>query len=206
MVPSVKTRWNILLPIAVAVMLAGPVAKADTVTEWNRKAGDILVDSGLGPLPVDRALAIVHASVYEAVNAITRRYPIGDVKLKAAPGASIDAAIASANRAALVKLVPSRLAEIDVAYQAALITIADGRAKTEGITVGNEAAAAILAMRAGDGATAGETYRPRTSPGVYVPTVIPEAPQWAKMKPWLMTNPAQFRPGPPSRPGCGAVA
>jgi hypothetical protein len=197
MVRSVKTRWNILLPIAVAVMLAGPVAKADTVTDWNRKAGDILVDSGLGPLPADRALAIVHASVYEAVNAITRRYPVSDIKLKAAPGASVDAAIASANRAALAKLVPSRLAEIDVAYQAALITIADGRAKTEGITVGNEAAAAILAIRAGDGATGGETYRPRTSPGVYVPTVIPEAPQWAKMKPWLMTSPAQFRPGPP---------
>lgn len=197
MIRSAKTRWKILLPIAMTVMLAGSMAKADTVIDWNRKAGEILVDSGLGPLPVDRALAIVHASVYEAVNAITRRYPVSDVKLKAAPGASVDAAIAAANRAALAKLVPSRLAEIDVAYQAALITIADGRAKTDGISVGNEAAAAILAMRAGDGSTAGETYRPRTAPGVYVPTVIPEAPQWAKMKPWLMTGPAQFRPGPP---------
>jgi hypothetical protein len=199
MVPSAKTRCKILLPVAVVVMLAGSMAKADTVTDWNRKAGEILVDSGLGPLPVDRALAIVHASVYEAVNAITRRYPVGDIDLKVIQEASVDAAIASANRTALAELVPSRLAEIDVAYETALITIADDRAKTEGIAIGNAAAAAILAMRAGDGAMAGETYRPRTSPGVYVPTVIPEAPQWAKMRPWLMADPAQFRPGPPPR-------
>ena len=108
MIRSVKTRWKILLPIAMAVMLAGSMAKADTVIDWNRKAGEILVDSGLGPLPVDRALAIVHASVYEAVNAITRRYPVSDVKLKAAPGASVDAAVAAA-------AVPARVRGDEVA-------------------------------------------------------------------------------------------
>ena len=30
-----------------------------------------------------------------------------------------------------------------------------------------------------------------------VPTVIPAVPQWPQRKPWLMTSPAQFRPGPP---------
>jgi hypothetical protein len=33
--------------------------------------------------------------------------------------------------------------------------------------------------------------------GVYVPTVIPAVPQWPQRKPWLLTSPAQFRPGPP---------
>ena len=36
---------------------------------------------------------------------------------------------------------------------------------------------AQAALRADDGAAAPETYRPRTTPGVYVPTVIPAAPQ-----------------------------
>ena len=30
-----------------------------------------------------------------------------------------------------------------------------------------------------------------------MPTVIPEAQQWRHRTPWLMTNPSQFRPGPP---------
>ena len=107
------------------------------------------------------------------MNAITKRYPAGAVKLEAAPGASVDAAIAAANRTALAKLLPSQQAAIDSAYQAALSKIADGEAKASGIAVGEQAAVAILALRADDGAAAGETYRPQTAAGVYVPTVIP---------------------------------
>jgi hypothetical protein len=66
--------------------------------------------------------------------------------------------------------------------------IADGPAKTAGIAVGEQAATAILALRADDGTAAPETYRPRTTPGVYVPTVIPAAPQWPQHKPWLMAS------------------
>jgi len=42
-------------------------------------------------------------------------------------------------------------------------------------------------------------YRPLTTAGVYVPTVVPIAVQWPQRKPWLMTGPAQFRPGPPPK-------
>ena len=70
-------------------------------------------------------------------------------------------------------------------------------AKNSGIAVGEQAAAAVLVARANDGAVAVETYRPQTSAGVYVPTVLPAAPHWPQRKPWLMSNPAQFRPGPP---------
>ena len=66
-----------------------------------------------------------------------------------------------------------------------------------GIAVGEQAASAILAMRAEDGAAAQETYRPKTAAGVYVPTVIPAVPHWPQRKPWLMTSSSQFRPGPP---------
>jgi hypothetical protein len=75
--------------------------------------------------------------------------------------------------------------------------IAGGPAKTAGIAVGEQAAAAIVAWRLDDGAATGETYRPHTTAGVYVPTVIPVVSQWPQRKPWLMTSPAQFRPGPP---------
>ena len=183
--------------ILAATFVVSPVARADAVCDWNTRAGDIVVSARMAPPPANRAMAIANTAVYEAVNTITKRYPAGTLKLGAEPGASVDAAIAAANRTTLAKLLPTQQVAIDGVYQAALAKIADGAAKTSGIAVGEQAAAAILALRAEDGATAGETYRPQTVAGVYVPTVIPAVPQWPQRKPWLMTSAAQFRPGPP---------
>ena len=188
-------QWASL--IFAALFIASPMANADAVCDWNTKTGEIIVSARMGPPPANRALAIANTAVYEAVNAITKRYPAGALKLEAAPGASVDAAVAAANRTALSKLLPSQQSVVDTAYQAALSKIADGPAKTSGITVGEKAAAAILAMRADDGAAAAETYRPQTAAGVYVPTVIPAVTHWPQRKPWLMTSSSQFRPGPP---------
>lgn len=182
--------------VALAV-LAGP-ARADTVTDWNARAADILVAHRLGPPPANRGLAIVQVSVFEAMNAITRRFPQASrLALDAPAGASVDAAIAAANAAVLSKLAPSQQAAIDAAYQAALAAVPEGAAKSGGVAVGEKAAAAVLAMRADDGAAGVDVYRPVTSAGVYVPTALPAAPQWAQRKPWVMTRADQFRPGPP---------
>ncbi len=192
-------RMSLVVVLLTASALSD--ARADAVTEWNEKAGEIVVKAGLGPLPAERVLAMVQASVYEAVNAITKRYPVSDVKLEAVPGSSVDAAVAAANHAMLRKLVPSQQARIDQVYQAALAAIADGSAKSNGIAVAETAVAAILARRANDGAATQESYRPYTTVGIYVPTVIPEVPQWRYRQPWLMTGPAQFRPGLPPQLG-----
>jgi hypothetical protein len=192
-------RQQIALLIFAAFMIAAPIARADVVTDWNIKACDIVVAAGLETPPANRVLAIVHTAVYEAANAITKRYPASRLNLEPTSGASVDAAIAAANRVTLAKLVPSQQAAIETAYQAALAKIADGPAKVEGIAVGEKAAAAILALSADDGSATGETYRPHTTAGVYVPTGIPAVPHWPKRKPWLMTSPAQFRPGPPPK-------
>lgn len=191
-----KRRWTILTAVS-AVWLIGPTAQADVVTDWNTQANNIVSAAKLPPHPSYRTLAMVQAAVYEAVNAITRVYPAERVKLKAASGASIEAAVAEANRVILSKLVPAQQAAIDFAYQSALSAIPADRARSAGLVVGNKAAAAILASRAGDGAAAPEQYRPQTTPGNYVPTVIPAAPQWPQRKPWVLASADQFRPGPP---------
>jgi hypothetical protein len=180
-----------------ALLLACPLAKADVVGDWNVTAGDVVFAAKLPPPPANRVMAMVQSAVFEAVNAITKRYPPNGVKLDAARGASVEAAVAAANRALLTRLVPSQQAAVDSAYQAALSTIPDGPAKTDGVAVGEKAAAAILALRADDGTAAIESYRPYTTPGAYVPTVIPAVPQWPQRKPWVMTRCDQFRPGPP---------
>ena len=102
-----KLRWMVL-PIALASLLGGPTAVADVVTDGNVTAADITVAAGLGPPPANRTLAMVQTAVYEAVNAITKRYPAVRVTPNAAPDASVAAAVAAANRAMLLRLVPSQ--------------------------------------------------------------------------------------------------
>jgi PAP2 superfamily len=198
-----KARFFSIVPIVLPLLavvtwlLAGPMAKADVVTDWNITAGNIVVAAKPPPGAPYRTMAIVQSAVFEAVNAITKRYPPDRVKLDAALGASVEAAVAAANRAALSKLAPSQQAAIDDAFRAALSTIPDGPAKTEGISVVERAATAILSLCADDGADAPESYRPHATPGVYVPTVIPVLSHWPRRRPWIMTSANQFRPGPP---------
>ena len=185
------------IAILVAVILLGaPGAHADVVTDANAKAADIASRLPGTPIAV-RTMAIVQVSVFEGVNAIAGRYSAKRVQITAAPGASADAAVAAATRTALLKLIPAQQAAIEADYQAALKVLADDRAKADGIAVGEQAAAAVVASCADDGAVASDTYRPHAAPGVYVPTLLPAVPHWGKRRPWVMTSGDQFRPGPP---------
>ena len=188
---------NLVIGFVAAAMLAGALcADADVVTDANAKAAEIAAKHPATP-PAVRTMAIVQVSVFEAVSAITGRYPAFRAKVTAPPGASVEAAVASATRTALLKLMPAQQAAIDADYQAALKPLTDGRAKSDGIAVGEQAAAAILASCADDGSVAPNTYQPHTTAGVYVPTMFPAVPHWGKRKPWVMASADQFRPGPP---------
>src|SRR5262249_29352096 len=124
------------------------------------------------------------------------RYPATRAKITAPAGASVDAAVAAATRTVLLKLVPAQQAAIEADYQAALKGLADGPAKSNGISVGEQAAAGCLA-RVDDATGIPDTYRPHTTAGAYVPTLLPAVPNWGKRKPWVMASGDQFRPGPP---------
>ena len=78
-----------------------------------------------------------------------------------------------------------------------LASIPDGAAKSDGVKLGEAVAAKVLEARANDGSDAPDAYRPRTTPGVYVPTAITLSSMWPNMKPFAMANPSQFRPKPP---------
>lgn len=175
-------------PLLFALLLLSTTrAQADAVSEWNARACDAVFAAQLSPPAANRALAIVQTAVYEAVTAAGRD----------GTAASAEAAVAAANRAALSRLAPTQQAAIDRAYQAALSPIPDGAAKTQGIALGEQAAAAALALRAADEAIAPDSWRPPTTPGAYVPTALPVGRHLSQRKPWLMTRADQFRPGPP---------
>ena len=193
--PSHLTRACIGL-LAALLLAAAPDARADVVTDANARAAEIASRHPATPIAV-RMMAIVQVSVFDAATAITGRYPAFRATVTAAPGASVDAAVAAATRTALLKLLPAQQAAIETDYQAALRAVPDGAAKSSGIAVGEQAANAVLASCADDGAVAPNTYRPHTTPGVYVPTVFPAVPHWGKRRPWIMASGSQFRPGPP---------
>ena len=184
---------------AIALAVAATAAQADAITDWSVKAGEIITESKMGTPPAVRATAYINSAVYEAVNAITRRYPAQRVQIDAPAGASVDAAIAAANRTALLRLMPAQQASIDAAYQAALAAIPESPAKFAGVAVGEKAAAALFAARSEDSAAGADTYRPHTSAGAYVPTATPAVVQWTQRKPWVMTSADAVPPRPAAR-------
>ena len=185
--------------VLAVVALAGAIrVHADVVTDANARAADIASKHPATP-PAVRIMAIVQASVFEAVNSITLRYAPLRAKIAAVPGASIDAAVAAATRASLSKLMPTQQAAIDADYQAALAPLPDGPARASGIAVGEQAAAAILAWRSEDGMSQPDVYRPQAAAGVYVPTLLPAVPNWGKRRPWVMASGDQFRPAAPPK-------
>jgi hypothetical protein len=136
----------------------------NAVTQWSGVAMEVLpVSPGL--LADSRALAIVHAAIHDAVNGVQRRYQPYTADLSS-PGASVDAAIASAARTTLQALAPGQEVKVEIAYHAALLAIPDGPAKNAGIALGQQAAAANLERRSADG------FDTATQP-VYVSTGAP---------------------------------
>jgi hypothetical protein len=167
-------------------------ARAESVANWADTTTEIATD-GQNTI---RTMALAQSAVYEAVNAITAIYPGDRVDLGPTQGASIDAAIAAASRAVLLHEVSLLKDRTEAAYARALATIAAGDARTRGISIGERAAADVLAKHSDDIGTI-EPYRPLTSPGVYVPTTFPLGYAFAQHRPWFMKSAAQFRPGPP---------
>ena len=185
-----------LLSGMVATALLVAPARADVVTDWNKTTND-LVAKDIGNNPKLRTLAMVHVAMSDAINTVQNRYTRVIATLPAAPGASAEAAAATAAWHILTEIYPKEKAKIEETYATSLKAIPEGPAKSEGITLGQEVAKAVQADRATDGTSAPDTYRPHTTPGAYVPTTLPLWEHYARAKPWVLKSADQFRPGPP---------
>jgi hypothetical protein len=183
----------------VAIALLGLVqpASADVISDWNDQAVAFVVNRKIGPPPAERIIAMTQVAMFDAVNSIERKYRPYLVQLPATPTASKEAAAAAAAGMVLAGINPQAEPAIKTVLASYLAKIPDSATKTEGIKLGEAVAAKILEARANDGAKAPDTYRPRTAPGVYVPTAPTVVPQWRGVKPFALTNASQFRPAPP---------
>lgn len=185
------------IAIAIFIAVAGGSAHADTVTDWNQTAIEIMKVAKVSANPWSRTLAMMHVAMSDAINSVQGRYTRYVTTVPVVPGASADAAAAAAAQQILLQLFPNQRAIINEAYAISLKPIPDGPAKSQGVALGEQVAAAVQADRSADGTQVSDTYRPVTSPGVWVPTTLPSFAEYAQAKPWVMTSADQFRPGPP---------
>jgi hypothetical protein len=176
------------------------------VVQWNRTLLTIVRTPGAQPPTVHptRSFAIMHAAIYDAVNAIDRTHRPYLVRLSGVPrDASQEAAAAAAAHQVLVALYPGFQAALDAVLQQSLAQIPDGNEKAEGIRIGQTVAGRILALRNNDGSNAKPIpYVFGTAPGDYqsTPPNFPPQPQfthWSRVTPFALERASQFRPGPP---------
>ena len=192
-----RLRSVLLRLAAAAAILHASTCPADAVLDWNEVA--LAASVAAKQLPPDgaRALAMMHVAMFDAANAIERRYRPYAFKGRAHPGTSTDAAVSAAARDVLLNLFPDQAQSIEAAYTKAMTRVPQGDSRDSGVALGSQVAAECIAMRVNDGTGAVGSFVLKGSPGVYMPTVFPVSAEWAHVKPWFMKSPAQFRPGPP---------
>jgi len=202
-----KTKHIIVVVgIASAALLPSSSSRADMVTDWNETAEAIIRASTPSPPIQTRALAIVNAAIYDAVNGIARTYQPYFVTDAAPPGARQEAAAAQAAFTALFGLFPGQAGLLEEKLAESLASIPGHRGRSQSIARGRawgeQVAQAVLAWRATDGlSTVVPPYFGGFAPGQWrsIPdgTVPGALPQYAMLVPFTMSNSSQFRPGPP---------
>jgi PAP2 superfamily len=191
------------------------VHSMNPVIAWNRILLSIVRTPGAQSPTIHptRSFAILHAAIYDAVNAIDQTHAVYRVSV---PGgshrASQDAAAAAAAHDVLVALYPAFTSTCDAALQQSMEDDAGGGDQAEGIRIGRAVAAQILTLRGRDGSTAQPgAYVFGTAPGDYqsTPPNFPPQPQfthWAFVTPFALEHAGQFRPEPPPSLASGRYA
>jgi hypothetical protein len=184
---------------AVAGELVNPVI------EWNRTLLTILRTPGAQPATIHstRNFAMLHAAIFDAVNAVDKTYVPYAVSLPhVSRTASTWAAADQAAHDVLVALYPAFSAALDAELQQDLDQLPDGKRKAQGIAVGETVATAIVASRQDDGSsTTLPPFVPTNQPGSYQLTPPNFAPadfiQWPRVTPFAIASASAFRPPAP---------
>lgn len=173
------------------------IAIADEVITWNNVTLSAIRATSAPPPRASRALGMVHAAVFDAVNSVDRLYTPYAADITAPVGTSREAAAAQAAHDVLVSAFPSQAGVFGAALANSLSAIPDGPAKTQGIAIGQACGTQILTLRANDGSAANVPYTPGTLPGQWRPTPPGFAnallPGWGQVTPFGMTSGSQFR-------------
>src|SRR5260370_28440470 len=193
-------RWN-----TIAINASGldhtPVAPGEIRTFGEQ----------LGPGRSSRAMAIVHIAIFDSVNAVLGGYQSYTGIQSVKPPVSLDAAIAQAAHDTLVALYPSQVPAFDSLVADDLAKVSNKNERANGVSLGQRAAAAILALRTNDGSQLAEprvgvNYFTSDQPGHWRQDPISLIPlalgaHWGDCKPFVVQSGSQFRVPPPPAMG-----
>ena len=198
------TTVAVLAAANLSPAMAETTKPVSQVVQWNRTLLVVVRTAGAQPATIHptRSFAIMHAAIYDSVNAIDGTHKPYSVRLGASRFASQEAAAAAAAHEVLVNLYPTFRATLDAQFQQARAQLPDeGRA--DGISIGQKVADLILAQRKNDGSNAQPIpYVFGNAPGDYqsTPPNFPKQPQfthWPQVTPFALDSANQFRPGGP---------
>jgi hypothetical protein len=202
MKPSLQ-KWRTFVIVTIVLVISNSV-RADAISDWNAITVQASITGGR-PSPTNVLdIAMVHAAIYDAVQAIERKYEPYYVEIKGASGSPVAAAAKAAHDVLVSRFsTPAQVATLDGIY---LQYLSDhGLSEADpGVAVGAKAAAGIIALRACDGSfpvSAPPPFIGGTEPGVWRPTPPGNQPMTAPwlglVTPYVMTRPSQFRSEPP---------
>jgi len=203
-----------MLIVAALVVSSAPLSAAtpDPVLEWIGVMNTTVLTAGTAPNVTSRVVALVSASVFDAVNGIEPRFRPLQVRPAAPHRASQNAAAIQAAYAILLNLYPAQSATLTTRRNASLAALAStekAESIAAGVAWGQTVADAIWTSRLSDG------FAPTPPPflgvlgivgtpgavGFWRPTPPANAsgatPQIATMTPWILRRPSHFRLPPP---------
>ena len=191
---------------------SGTTVNSSMVLTWNDAATKAVTFAGNGPngplppMPESYIYAQVNVAMHDALNGVYGKYTTYALTVTDKT-ANPDAAVAKAAHDVIISLLPPLTAYADSLYQVSINSIANGSAKTAGINLGQQAAAAMIAKRTNDGyAVAQTSYIQGTLPGEYRSTApfdgppfngFVAVPAWGNITPFGVASPYQFRPVAP---------
>ena len=211
-----RSRVALILLLG-AFLAASPLSvtaatPGNPVLEWNAIMNTTVLNGGSSPLVSTRVVALVSASVFDAVNGIRPLYQPLHVKPDAPRHASQRAAAIQAACAMLIYVYAAQTQSLNMQRDASIAALAsteDAKSIQAGKAWGQSVADSIWAWRMTDGfapppppfvGVLGIVGSP-TAVGVWRPTPLGNAtgagPQFASMTPWVLRRPSQFRPPPP---------
>ena len=189
------------------------------VLKWDEALG-AAVDNKMSQSAQARIYAMVTLAMHDALNNVIPKYetyalPYNYLNAKDISKENIskiaDAAVSQSAHDVLVALFPASLANADNLLMTCLSEIENSPLKEIGITIGKEAATAMLTKRQNDPAMGFTTYSNGTDPGVhqvnYMPFAIANLPAWPEKAafgvnlgsfvPFGIASASQFRTGSP---------
>ena len=178
-------------------------AKKDVVVYWCEVTLNAIKAEKTPPPIAARNLAVVHIAIYDAANAVDRKYEPFRFDERVPPGASVEAAVSAAAYRTLVNIYPRQIPAFNDALRAVLTPLPRSPRTSAGIAVGETIAKKVLEWREKDGDLVRTNYTTRDALGHWKPTPPdyrpPLLPEWTKVRPFALRNMESLHPPPPPK-------